>query len=203
MASRVSCEAAPNRPTDAPPQQQTQKKPSDRQILRASNVVTGLIFKGINNYCKRDVEQYEKCRSFYSGKLSNPDEPLPVGVCGREKEMAGTCRLIVADNISTRCIHDIGALTYSIANKAPESEITSLTEELYRCGMTETPGLTQGSQMDLPGSLRRHIYHQMIQRKKDAEFKHELEEQVKELRVWEEAEKKRKMRPDTEEEVDK
>jgi len=160
------------------------------QVRRASNVVLGLIFKGMNDFCQREVTAFNSCRSFYTAHHKSGQ--LEGGECGREREFMGTCRLLVSDSITTQCQSELFALTHAIGKKEGEEVVQGLTDRLYRCGMTPVPGLDDGKATRFPGRLEEAIVEVAEERQKRAEFvkvvQRQLTEQQEAKRTYKKAE---------------
>lgn len=146
-----------------------------RQFERAQNVVSSLLFKGINQFCERDIQAVDKCVSFYKG--SYPDGKLRPGQCARESEMASICRLYAAESISVSCKNDVARLTQAVGTKQSESDIAALTDTVYKCGLTPSP-LYSGERSELPAGMINALKKGMLDRERDEAFHAVLVKQI-------------------------
>ena len=138
----------------------------------ASNVVTGLIYKGMNDFCARDVKFYNDCTAHFNALTEEYDgrKDLFPTYCAREREHLGTCRLLVSDSILTSCQPHIHALTTAIAKGEQGDSVQQLTDKLYKCGMTPIPGTYDRKPKRLPGRVEQGILDVVEEARKKEEF---------------------------------
>ena len=129
-------------------------------------MVLGLIFKGMNDFCQREIVAYSDCRDFYAKKGAAER----AGVCGREREMMGTCRMLASDSIAVQCTEELTALTLAVGHKRGGEEVQQLTDRLYQCGLTPAPGLATGEPRRLPGRFEEGVLEVLDMHKKRQEF---------------------------------
>jgi len=153
-----------------------------RQLRRASNVVTGLIYKGMNDFCARDLKFYNDCTTHFAALTKQYDAPKNVfpTYCAREREHLGTCRVLVSDSILTGCGPQLNALTTAIAKGEQGESVQQLTDKLYKCGMTPIPGLYDTKARKLPGRVDQGILEVAEERRKKEEFVRVVSKQARE-----------------------
>ena len=125
----------------------------------------GLIFKGMNDYCAREISAFNECRFFYASEGAS----LESGLCGKERELMGTCRLLVSDSIANQCKAELSALTLAVGKKEESGVVQALTDRLYRCGMTPVPGLNEGPRR-LPARLEEGVLQVIEAERQRKEF---------------------------------
>ena len=140
-------------------------------------MVLGLIFKGMNEFCGREVTAYDECRAFYSSQY--PDGRVRGGECGRQREHLGTCRLLVSDSLVLHCQTEVSALTTAVARKEDSGVLQALTDGLYRCGMTPVPGLGDPTPNRLPKRITDGILRVHEEQRQRAEFVKVVQKQLR------------------------
>lgn len=145
-------------------------------------MVTALIYKGMNDFCARDLKFYNDCTAHFNSLTSEYDSPRKVfpTYCAKEREHLGTCRLLVSDSILTGCQPQLNALTTAIAKGEQGDSVQQLTDKLYKCGMTPIPGLYDSKSRRLPGRVEQGIVEVVEEARKKEEFVRVVSKQARE-----------------------
>ena len=144
-------------------------------------MVTGLIYKGMNDFCARDVKLFNECTAHFDSLNAEYDGPKPFPTyCAKEREWLGTCRVLVSDSILTGCQAQIHALTAAIAKGEQGDSVQQLTDKLYKCGMTPVPGLYDTTPRRLPGRIEQGIVEVVEEKRRKEEFVRVVSKQARE-----------------------